>query len=653
MPATLVETHPAAFTPVDVDPITLDIVENALRNARNEMDAVLFRTAMSPGIREQHDAFPLIANQEGKMVVGQFGSFLHGFMQGYDGTIEEGDIFLTNDPYSCNGAVSHLNDWLLMMPIYHEGRLVSWAAMFGHMTDVGGKVPGSLPTDAKMIHEEGIIIPPCKIYRGRALSDSEVGGEGGGGAGKRCSELNGELLELLLHNCRMPEWNKSDFFAIIAALRLAERRVRENITRFGTDTYLSAMQDMLTRNKHAMAAIIRMIIPEERAFFEDWIDDDGLGNGPYRIACTLWREGDVAHFDFTGCDPQSSSSINFLLNEEMFKMFFGAFTINLFDPQILFNDGFYELVDVHIPEGCILKPVKPAALSCRTHLLGRIFDLMGGLLGQGAPDALNAAGFSDSPHFMYSGYDRRGEWFQLFQIGFGGIPGRPAGDGPDGHSLWPAFTNVPNEFLEAYFPLRIREYSTLVDSGGAGRHRGGNGIRIAYEMLEPGEVSIHDDRWLTYPWGVNGGQPGMRSRKTLKRCDGSEENLPSKCDQVVVADGDILYFDTWGGGGWGDPLERDPALVLADVQRALVSIEGARRYGVIISEGRIDADATTTLREQLAGQRDTEAGLFDRGFTSIEDLKARCHDETGFEPPATPVFHRRGPAVDARQPGRA
>ncbi len=624
MPAQIIETNTTPFKRVDVDPITLDIVENALRNARNEMDAVLFRTAMSPGIREQHDAFPLIANEEGKMVVGQFGSFLYGFMQGYEGTIEDGDVFITNDPYSCNGAVSHLNDWLLMMPIFEGGKLVSWAAMFGHMTDVGGKVPGSLPTDAKMIYEEGIIIPPTKIYRGGALQD--------------------ELLNILLSNTRMPEWNKSDFFAIIAALRLAERRVRENIERFGTDTYISAMQDMLDRNKAAMGAIIQMIIPEavdgKKAYFEDWIDDDGMGNGPYKIACHLHREGDVAYFDFTGSDPQSFSSINFLLNEEMFKMFFGAFTINLFDPQILFNDGFYDLVDVHIPEGCILKPKKPAALSCRTHMLGRIFDLMGGLLGQGAPDALNAAGFSDSPHFMYSGFDRDGEWYQLFQIGFGGIPGRPAGDGPDGHSLWPAFTNVPNEFLEAYFPLRIRTYATIPDSGGAGLHRGGNGITIAYEMLEAGEVSIHDDRWLTYPWGVNGGEPGMRSTKRLVRRDGSEENIPSKCDRIAVEPGDILHFNTWGGGGWGDPLKRDAALVLRDVKRGLVTEEGAKRYGVVISKGKLDEKATEKRRKEMARTRG-ETALFDRGFTSIDALKKRTLKETGFAPPRAPVFRNQ------------
>ncbi|MFK7751320.1 MAG: hydantoinase B/oxoprolinase family protein [Sedimentitalea sp.] len=624
MPAKLIEANPTPFARTTVDPITLDIVENALRNARNEMDAVLFRTAMSPGIREQHDAFPLIANHEGKMVVGQFGSFLHGFINGYDGTIEDGDIFITNDPYSCNGAVSHLNDWLLMMPIFHQGKLVSWAAMFGHMTDVGGKVPGSLPTDAKMIYEEGIIVPPCKIYRKGELAD--------------------EILNILLHNTRMPEWNKSDFFAIIAALRLAERRVRENIDRFGADIYISAMWDMLDRNKVAMGAIIQMIIPEavdgKKAYFEDWIDDDGMGNGPYKIACHLHREGEIAYFDFTGSDPQSFSSINFLLNEEMFKMFFGAFTINLFDPQILFNDGFYDLVEVHIPDGCILKPKKPAALSCRTHMLGRIFDLMGGLLGQGAPDALNAAGFSDSPHFMYSGFDKTGEWYQLFQIGFGGVPGRPVGDGPDGHSMWPAFTNVPNEFLEAYFPLRIRTYATIPDSGGAGLHRGGNGITIAYEMMESGEISIHDDRWLTSPWGVNGGEPGMRSTKRLVRTDGSEENIPSKCDRIAVNPGDILHFNTWGGGGWGDPLQRDADLVLLDVKRKLVTENGAKRYGVVIANGQINAQATEKLRADMARARGDQP-LFNRGFTSLDELKARCLSETGFEPPKAPVFHNR------------
>jgi len=404
MPARIIESNPKPFSRVEFDPITLDIIENALRNARYEMDAVLFRTAMSPGIREQHDEFPMIANLEGKMVVGQFGSFIYGFLEGYEGTVEEGDIFLTTDPYACNGAVSHANDWLLLAPIYKDGRLLSWAAMFGHMTDVGGKVPGSLPTDARSIYEEGIVVPPIKIYRN--------------------GELQQELLNLILHNVRLPHWNLSDFNAIIAACRTAEKRCIEIAERFGDDVYFSALDELLERNKRAMRQLITNTVPEEKQFFEDYVCDDGMGMGPYKIACTMWREGEKVIFDFDGTDPQSIGSINFLLNEEMFKMFAGVYMIMIFDPQIMFNDGFYDLMDVRIPPGTLLKPKKPAALSCRTHALGRIFDVLGGLLGQGNPDFLCAAGFSDSPHFMYSGYDKRGEWYQLYQIGFGGHPGK-------------------------------------------------------------------------------------------------------------------------------------------------------------------------------------------------------------------------------------
>jgi len=621
MPARLIESHPRPFTPTTLDPVTLDIIENALKNARFEMDAVLFRTAMSPGIREQHDEFPLIANRDGNMVVGQFGSFIHGFASAYDGTIEEGDIFLTTDPYACNGAISHANDWLVLLPIFKNGRLLAWAAMFGHMTDIGGKVPGSLPTDARQIFEEGIVVPPVKVYRG--------------------GELQSDLLKLILHNCRLPHWNGSDFNAIVAACRTAARRVVELAERFGDDVLHAAMDELLARNRRAMAHLIRNAIPEQKRYFEDYVCDDGMGMGPYKLACTMWREGERVIFDFTGTDPQSVGPINFYLNEEMFKMFCGVFMIMVFDPQIMFNDGFYDLMEVRIPPGSLLKPKRPAALSCRTHALGRVFDIISGLLGQGAPDLMCAAGFSDSPHFMYSGYDRRGEWFQLYQIGFGGIPGRPIGDGPDGHSLWPSFTNVPNEFLESYFPLRIDIYETIVDSGGAGLHRGGNGVRVGYRFLEPGEISVHDDRWLTYPWGVNGGAPGARSRKLLQRADGREERIASKCDRVKVEEGDLLLFETWGGGGWGDPLARDPALVGVDAQRGLVSAAGARRYGVVLDAAHaVDALATARLRSEMRASR-TAPGLFDKGGT-IEQLKARCLAETGFVPPAPPVFGARG-----------
>ena len=618
MPARVIQASETPFKKIDIDPITLDIIESALKNARYEMDAVLFRTAMSPGIREQHDEFPMIANPDGDMVVGQFGSFMHGFKREYDGTIEEGDIFLTSDPYSCAGAISHANDWLIMRPIYFEGRLISYASMFGHMTDVGGKTPGSLPTDANQIFEEGVRVPIVKIYEEDKLQE--------------------EVLKVILHQCRLPHWNRSDFNALIAGVRLAEKRIIELCERFGVDTLFTAMDELLDRNRRAMLHLIRETVGEdERLYFEDYICDDGIGMGPYKMACTMWREGDKLIFDFDGTDPQSPSSINFLLNEEMFKMFVGVYMINVFDPQIMFNDGFYEYVDVRIPPGTMLKPLEPAALSSRTHALGRIFDVIGGLLGQRAPDFMVAAGFSDSPHFFYSGHDKNGEWYQLYQIGFGGIPGRPVGDGPDGHSLWPSFTNVPNEFLEAYFPLRIEAYETIPDSGGAGLHRGGNGVKISYRALEPGEMSLHDDRWLTYPWGVNGGEPGARSTKILERTDGSTQIMPSKCDHVKVEDGDILHFCTWGGGGWGDPYERDPALLALELDRGLVTEKGALRYGVILNEdGTVNEDETNKLREKLRSQR-SEVSLFNRGG-DIEELRASCKAETGLEPPVPPVF---------------
>jgi N-methylhydantoinase B len=623
MPAKIIQTNKAPFKKRNVDTITIDIIESALRNARFEMDTVLFRTAMSPGIREQHDEFPLIANPDGKMVVGQFGSFIYGFLAGYDGTIEAGDIFLTTDPFSVNGAISHANDWLLLTPVFKGGRVIAWAAMFGHMTDVGGKVPGSLPTDARQIFEEGIVIPPVKIYKG--------GPQG-------ASVLQEDLLRIILHNCRLTLWNLSDFNAIVAALRTAANRCVDLATRFGDDVFYSAMEAMLERNKRAMRELIRRTVPEAKQHFEDYLCDDGLGMGPYRIACAMWREGDKCIFDFAGTDPQSVGSINFLLSEEMFKMFAGIYMIMVFDPQILFNDGFYDLMEVRIPPGTLLKPLKPAALSCRTHALGRIFDILGGLLGQGNPDFMCAAGFSDSPHFMYSGYNRNGEWYQLYQIGFGGIPGKPFGDGPDGHSLWPSFTNVPNEFLESYFPLRIDRYETLADSGGPGKNRGGNALRIGYHFLEPGEISIHDDRWLTYPWGANGGLPGARGQKILHRVNGTKELLASKADHIKVEAGDVLYFDTWGGGGWGDPLEREVERVFFDVEAGLVTPEGARRYGVVIgADSKVDAAATTALRKQMARERGAKK-VFDRGFESIEELKGRCKRETGLEPPQQPQF---------------
>ena len=324
-----------------------------------------------------------------------------------------------------------------------------------------------------------------------------------------------------------------------------------------------------------MRTLIQLAIPEEPQTFEDYIDDDGLGNGPFKMKLTIWREGDHAFFDWSGTDPQALGPINFYLSEGMFKMFIGIYLIMVNDPQILFNDGFYPLLHVVMPEGCLLKPRFPAALGCRTHALARLFDVLGGALCKQAPELNTAAGYGTSPYMLYSGWDGNGEFFYSMEILYGGIPGRPIGDGMDGHSWWPLFENIPTEYLEAYYPMRIDGYTTITDSGGAGLHRGGNGVEKRYVYLEPGEVSIHDDRWLTRPWGVLGGEPGARSEKLLVRADGTEERLPSKCDNVEVEPGDMLVYRTAGGGGWKDRLDRPVEAVVRDVSFGLVSREKA------------------------------------------------------------------------------
>lgn len=620
--ARLIETATEPLRSVDVDVVTLDLVENALRNARYEMDEVLFRTALSPGIREQHDEFPLIGDPEGKMVVGQFGLSIPDFLENFEGDIEEGDVLLTSDPYSCGAAISHANDWLVVLPIYFEGRIVGWSSMFGHMSDVGGKTPASMPTDAKTIFEEGVIIPPFKLFKKGVLDD--------------------DALRIILNQVRKPDWNRADLNGIVAACRTASRRVQEMCVRFGVDTYTSALDALLDRNYRAMKTLLAMVFEEGKTLsFTDYICDDGVGYGPYELKLSLTRTGDKVLLDFTGSSPQAQGPINYFINENLVRMFFGIYMITVADPQILWNDGFYPLVDVEIPEESFWKPKYPAALNARNHGIGRVFDLFGGLLGQTNPDLLNAAGFSSSPHFMYSGNyssgDRKGEWFQLYSIGFGGIPGRPIGDGPDGHSLWPSFVNIPCEYLESYYPLRIERWETVADTGGAGVHRGGNGVDVAYRFLEPGTIAIHDDRWLTYPWGVNGGEPGARGRKWVERADGTTQVLPSKIHDYPVNAGDLLHFVTWGGGGWGDPLARDPELVGLEIRRGLVTVEGARRYGIVCDEqGQVDADATEQLRDKLKDGRPDPLPTFNMG-PPLEEILARCEEETGLPAPKPPI----------------
>ncbi|MFB4163870.1 hydantoinase B/oxoprolinase family protein [Alteribacillus sp. JSM 102045] len=570
---------------MSLDSITVDIIENALKNIKEEMDVTLFRSAMSPVIREQHDCFPMITNPDGKMVVGNFGSHVPEVLSHFPEGVQEGDVIFLSDPYSCGGSISHINDWMIIVPIFVNGKIAGYSSMFGHVMDVGGPIPSSMPVTATSIYGEGVRFPPLKLF--------EKG------------KLNGSIVSIIKANSRTPVENYSDLMAIVASCRTAEKRVKELCERFGTESYLEGLEALLDRTSVMMKQLITGFLPDKPVSFEDYIDDDGLGNGPFKMKLTVWKEGGRAIFDWEGTDPQAPGPINYYLSENMFKMFLGAFLISVFDPAIMFNDGFYDSLEVRMPEKSLVKPEYPAALGCRTHVLSRFFDVLSGALSLNTPENSPAAGYGTSPYFIFSGKDEDGKEFHLMEVMYGGLPGRPIGDGIDGHSWWPAFVNIPTEYLETYYPLQIDYYRTGTDSGGAGKHRGGNCNEKLYTFKSNGIVSIHDDRAKIQPWGINKGEPGTSSYKVLIRKNGEKQELGSKVDEIDVYIGDQLLFVTGGSGGWGDPLEREPALVQKDVKRGLVSREKAEAaYGVILNANdEIDVKATLAQRDQIKQSR--------------------------------------------------
>jgi N-methylhydantoinase B len=572
----------------DVDHVTLDIIENALKNIRHEMDRVLVTTAVSPVIREQADEFPLIADKKGRMIVGQFGSPVDTVLDNSPYKLEDlkdGDVIALNDPYMMEGSTSHLPDILLVRPIFHSGDHIGYALQWGNLMDVGGSTAGSIPIDARSIFEEGVRMPPVKLYDG--------------------GKLNDEVLRFFCHNSRTPRETRADVMAIAAGTAAGAQRVKDICDRFGKDTYLEACDALLARTRTSIIGLIRQLIPEGRRFeFEDFTDDDGLGHGPIKLKLAMWREGDSLHLDWAGTDAQVPGPVNFLLNKEMFQMFAGVFLISAVDPTILFNDGYADVIHVNIPEGSVLRPKAPAPLSNRLVVMARLFDVLGAVYAKAI--GFNVSGsYGTSPNFVYSGSKKDGEPFQTMEILYGGIPAIPGKDGLDGHSWWPEFMAVPAEYMETYYPMLVDEYSVRPDSCGAGQFRGGCGIKKVYRFLADGAITYQDDRAATFPYGVAGGKPGASSRKTLVRADGTTVEMPSKVRGVPVYEGDRLVFETAGAGGVGDPLERDPEAVAKDVRWKLVSPEAAEReHGVVLADdGSVDASATEARREEIRGGR--------------------------------------------------
>ncbi len=586
---------PTAGVPVAVDGITLDVVEGALRDVQREMEAVLLQSAASPSISGQRDAGAIITDPRGRMIAGQFGSYVAEMLKANDFDLHPGDVILQSDPYGCGGAVSHINDWTVLVPVFFDDALVGFTSMYGHMADVGGPVAGSRPVAATSVFGEGMRIPPVKIHdRGQP---------------------NQAALDILRGNSRNADMNDHDLAALIAACRAGARGVVELCARFGVDGYRGACDGLLERANHVMRRLIAQTLPEEPQTFEDVVDDDGLGNGPFRMRLTVWREGDNAYFDWTGTAPQAPGPINFYLHDGLFRLSVGAYLFAAFDPAIQANDGFHDLIHVNLPKGSLLQPDFPAALGGGSHSRARQFDVLGGALGRHAPDKAPAAGYGAHPTFQYAGRRKSGRAFHLTDIVAGGLPGRPDGDGPDGYFASPHHASASLEHLESRYPIIIESCESIADSGGAGTHRGGNAFEKIYLLLEPGVISISDDRHASAPWGILGGKAGACSQKWLQREGGEREALPAKADNIRVGAGDRVIFRTAGAGGWGDPLKRDVERVRADVARRLVSPAKARDdYGVMLVGSRLEVDqrATEALREKQRRSR-KPLELFDHG----------------------------------------
>ena len=563
--------------------ISLDLVEAALRQSRREMGVVLSKAALSDVVRQKHADSPTIADARGQALIGKPAGSIARLLRDMAGDLHPGDVYLQSDPYLAGGG-THLNTWILYAPIFHGDDLVGFSIVSAQMADVGGPVHGSMTNTARSVFGEGLRIPPVRVFERGAANHS--------------------ALDIILGNTRSPETNHGDLLAMVAAIQVGEHAVLDLCDRFGVEMWKQVSRAILDRTNKAVRNLIVQHLPEEPKSFEDVVDDDGLGNGPFRLKLAVWREGEQAFFDWTGTSGQAEGPINLNLEDEAFAVMAGTLLIKKFDPEIAANAGFLELLHTTIPEGTLLRPHFPAALGGQAHTLARLYDVLNGVLGQCAPSSATAAGYGSGPLLIFAGLDANGRVFHVADRVFGGTPGTAGRDGKDGQSLSSGTKSRPAEQLENDYPMMVERCRTVADSGGAGAHPGGCGIEKVYVFLQAGEISLRDDRHQSQPWGVAGGKPGMTSDKVLLRADGSREALASKLDAYKVGPGDKLFFRTAGAGGWGNPVDRDVAAVRRDVAAQLVSTNAARdQYGVVIVDGNVDAKATRDLRDSLARSR--------------------------------------------------
>jgi len=585
-----------------VDPILLEVVRNRLETIADEMELTLLKSAASPIVKEGLDASAALFNVRGETIAQAAAIPIHlgclelaarRIVRAFPPeTMTEGDAFLLNDPYD---GGTHLPDITLAVPVVAEGRVVALACTMCHHQDVGGRTPGSVPTDATELYQEGVIIPPTRLFRGGVLDEN--------------------LFALLRRNVRIPEVFTGDLMAQVAAGRLGGIRLNELFHRYGTDAVLGYIDELLERAEVLTRRSIEAI-PDGTYAFTDWMDDDGIEDRPVRIAVAVTVRGSSMTFDFTGTSPQVRGPFNSVPASTLSAVYYAVRAIS--DPAVPNNGGCFRAVDAVLPPGSLVNPLAPAPVSCRTATIKRIADTILGALVRALPGRMPAASSGTLLVMAFGGTDpTTGRPFVASELAAGGMGARPAKDGI--HVVETDVSNcmnIPVEALEMNFPLRIGRTGLWADSAGAGATRGGLGLEKVFEATETDVTVAHrSERFRSSPWGLFGGGPARRGRAFVVRRDGTREALPSK-RMLLLHPGDQLWEYISGGAGWGDPLERDVDQVLADVRDRLVSVEAAAaEYGVVLSADgtAVDHDATKARREALRQARGPVDWVFDRG----------------------------------------
>lgn len=580
-------------TPRDEGFIDFELFKNELFSIADEMAVTICRTTYSGVLRDNMDFSTGIADAEGRLVaqgltlpvhLGSIRTALEAVTRKYAGNINDGDVFILNDPFE--GGM-HLPDIFILRPVFAGDVLIAYAATTAHHVDVGGHVPGSNAVNSTEIFAEGLRIPPLKLVD----------------AGR-----NDEALWTLLRtNVRLPVQLLGDVRAQLAACEVARRKVLTLTERYGIQVSQAHMREITDYTERLARAAVREL-PDGEFSFEDWIDDDGMEIGkPIRLFVTVRKSGDQIEFDWTGSAPQVKGAINCTLSVTEAASYTALRSI--LPGAIPNNDGIFRIIRTIAPEGSIANVALPGACAARALTGFRMVDCAFGALARMVPDRVFAASDGGNVGVTVAGFDPAGKRFVYVDFSCGTWGGRPWADGIDGISN--IFVNMASqsvEQIESEHPIEIEAYEFAQDRCGSGKYRGGAPFYRDYRIKVPeATLQIRADRHTTRPYGLYGGKAGKPGAVRLTTAEGTRQ-IGSKVT-VEVKEGDRFRYVLPGGGGWGEPLERDPDAVLKDVRNEIISRRAARdEYGVVIDEAalRIDGERTAARRAELRWDRSAE-----------------------------------------------